>query len=257
MNQLRETEEKETFRLSSGDRIAQAGYDPSGLAISTVQGAEIRSKNQAQRNINDGISLVQVAEQTLSSMHAMGTRMKELSVAAASDTLGPSERALLAREFNVMKQEYNRQKDSSSFNGKPILNSKGTRYDLQVGIKNSPSADRIGYDLNEILGGDFVLRSTELGTKLQAQRAIEQVDQVIDEISRSRAHLGSLANRMDSALNGIMISNENLQDSRSKIRDTDIAESVAKRAVAQINNQATTKALVHANTNPDKVLKLL
>jgi flagellin len=257
MYQLRETQERENTRLSSGDRIYRAGLDPSGLAISAVQGSDSRSQQQALRNINDGISLVQVAEQTLASMHEMGARMKELSIAAASDTIGPRERLLLAQEFDVTKREYNRQKESSSFNGKPVLNGKTSNYEIQVGIRDQKSADRVEYDLKDILSRDFMLKSSTLDTKTQAQRTITETDSLIDEISRSRALLGSMANRMDAAFQALTISNENLQESRSKIRDTNIAESVATRAVADINQQATTKALVHANTNPNRIMKLL
>ncbi len=257
MKNLHDIESRESTRLSSGDRIYQSGFDPSGLAISTVMKAQIVGQNQAQRNINDGISLLQVAEGTLSNMHQMSSRLKELSIAAANDTLADGERQLLQREFSTTAEEYQRQRQASMFNGKPILNSDGSSYDLQVGIHNKPSADRISYDMNRVLNKDLGLKRIDIGTKFGARQAIGLVDQLTDEISRSRAELGSISNRMDSALQNITISNENLQSANSKIRDTNIAESVATRAIASINKDATTATLVHVNKTPERVLKLL
>lgn len=256
MSKLTKTQERENVRLSSGDRIHQASFDPSGLAISNKMESRIRSQQQAQRNINDGVSMVQVAEGTLASMHDMGTRLMELSIAAANDTLGDSERAMLAREFDSTKMEYHRLRESAMFNGKALM--KGAEsHELQVGIDNDPEADRVRYDLAELLSKDFGVNKMGVTTKFEAQNSIQYTKDMVAEVSRSRAVLGSVSNRMGAALESLKISNENLQNSNSKIRDTDVAESVAKRAVADINKSATTASLAQANSNPNKVLKLL
>lgn len=257
LSQLQAIEDTETNRLSSGDRILSSASDPSGLAISTVMKSEIKSRYQAQRNINDGVSLLQIAESTLGTIQEMATRLKELSVAAATDTMGDLERKALNTEFFELKREYERQKDSASFNGKPVLGDHRKSYDIQVGIKNNPDADRVVYDLNDVLSQDFGFKQMDIGTKTQARNALEQVDAMIDELSRSRSHLGSISNRMETALGNLTISTENQESANSLIRDTDIAQSTAKRAITQINKEATTRALAYVNKNPERVSKLL
>lgn len=256
MSQLSKIEERESLRLSSGDRIYQAGFDPSGLAISNKMQARIRSQQQAQKNINDGVSMIQVAEGTLASMHDMGSRLMELSLAAANDTLGDSEREMIAREFDSTKMEYYRMRESAMFNGKALM--KGAEaHELQVGIDNDPNADRVRYDLKELLSKDFGINEMGVRTKFDAQNSIKYTRDMIAEVSRSRSVLGSVSNRMSSALQSILISNENLESSNSKIRDTDVAESVAKRAIAEVNKSATTASLAQANVRPKQALKLI
>jgi flagellin len=256
MSKLTKDQDRENIRLSSGDRIHQASYDPSGLAISNKMESRIRSQQQAQRNINDGVSMIQVAEGTLSSMHEMGSRLLELSLASANDTLGDSERAMIAREFDSTKMEYHRLRESAMFNGKSLM--KGAEvHELQVGIDNDPNADRISYDLSKLLSKDFGIDKMGITTKYDAQNTIDYTRKMIGEVSRSRALLGSVSNSMGAALENLKISNENLQNSNSKIRDTDIAKSVAKRAIANINKSATTATLAQANSNPNRVMKLL
>lgn len=256
MSKLTRVEDRENLRLASGDRILEASFDPSGLAISNKMKSRIRSQQQAQRNINDGVSMVQVAEGTLASMHDMGSRLMELSLQAASDTLGPSERAMIAREFDTTKMEYHRMRDSAMFNGKALM--KGAdAHELQVGIDNDPEADRVRYDLRQLLSKDFGIDNMGVLTKEQARNSIDDTRNMIAEVSRSRALLGSISNRMGAALESLQVANENLQRSNSKIRDTDVAESAAKRAIANVNKSATTASLAQANSNPNKVMKLL
>lgn len=257
MGELTSIEERESTRLSSGDRIYKAGFDPSGLAISSVMKAKIVGQAQAQRNINDGVSMVQVAEGTLSAMHDMGGRLMELAVAAANDTLGPEERSIIAQEFNSTKEEYHRLRDSAMFNGKPLMSGDADSYEIQVGVNNESSADRINYNLKDLLSNDFGINSMGVETKSQAQRSLSQVREMVAEVSRSRAVLGSVSNRMESALQNIQGSNENLQSSHSKIRDTDIAQSTAQKAIAMINKDATTMALAYANQTPSRVQRLI
>lgn len=257
MGQLTSIEERESTRLSSGDRIYQAGFDPSGLAISSVMKAKIVGQAQAQRNINDGVSMVQVAEGTLAAMHDMGGRLMELAVAAANDTMGEQERLILAQEFNSTKEEYHRIRESAMFNGKPLMRGDGSAYEIQVGIHNEKSADRVSYDMKELLSNDFGINTMGVETKYRAQSSLSQVREMVAEVSRSRAVLGSVSNRMESALQNIQVSNENLQSSHSKIRDTDIAQSTAERAIAMINKDATTMALAHANQTPSRVQRLI
>jgi flagellin len=257
MGQLTSAEARESTRLSSGDRIYQAGFDPSGLAIASVMKAKIVGQAQAQRNVNDGVSMVQVAEGTLSAMHDMGGRLMELAVAAANDTLGPNERQILALEFNSTKEEYHRLRESAMFNGKPLMKGDGSSYEFQVGIHNDKSADRVSYDMKKLLSNDFGIKTMGVETKLKAQTSLSQVKEMVAEVSRSRAVLGSIANRMGSALQNLQVSNENLQSSHSKIRDTDIAQSTAERAIISINKDATAMALAHANQSPSRVQRLL
>jgi flagellin len=142
------------------------------------------------------------------------------------------------------------------FNGKALMKG-GEVHELQVGIDNDPNADRISYDLSKLLSKDFGIDKMGIRTKYDAQNSIDYTKKMISEVSRSRALLGSVSNSMGAALQNLKISNENLESSNSKIRDTDIAKSVAKRAIADINKSATTATLAQANSNPNRVLKLL
>lgn len=256
MSKLTKDQHREDVRLSSGDRIYQASFDPSGLAISSKMKSRIRSQHQAQRNINDGVSMVQVAEGSLASMHEMGTRLMELSIAAANDTLGSAEREMLSREFDSTKMEYHRLRESAMFNGKALMKGADS-HEIQVGIDNDPNADRVGYDLTQLLSKDFGIDKMGVRTKSEAQNSIQYTKDMVAEVSRSRAVLGAVSNRMGAALESLQIANENLKSSNSKIRDTDVAESAAKKAIADINKSATTASLAQANSNSSNVLKLL
>jgi flagellin len=255
-----EQTEKSMARLASGERITSAADDSAGLSISENLRAQIKSMKQAQRNANDGISFVQVAEGGLTEVSNALIRMRELSIQAASDTIGDKERAFIEQEISQMKIEIDRIANSTNFNGTPLLNGehKKDQLEFQVGAFNRP-ADRIGYEVNK-----FNVKTDELGISgltvqdiESARDGLESIDKAIDKINAYRASLGAMQNRLHSTATSVGISIEGLSAANSRIRDTDIAEESAELVKNNILNQASVAVLAQANQVPAQALRLL
>ncbi len=247
------------MKLSSGTRIIQASYDPAGLAISEKIRSKIRGIGQLERNINDGISLIQVAEGTLSTINDIGTRLKELAMQSATDTVGDSERHMADLEFQSLKTEISRLAKSSRFNGNHILNDTGSTYQLQIGLYNTPKSDQIIYNMNKALGPVNNLQSTPINirTKSEALATFNQLDKLLHNVSMNRADLGSINKRLESIMNNTLISKESNHKTNSIIRDTDIAKETGEKAIIKIREKAATALLIQANNKPSHILKLL
>ena len=246
-------------RLSSGSRINRAGDDAAGLAISEKLKASIRSMKQATRNANDGISMVQVAEGAMNETSNILIRMRELSIQAASDTIGDTERGFVNKEVQALKSEIDRIGNSTEFNGTKLLNGEGPSLDIQVGIKNDPMNDRFQY-----MTGAFSAKVDALGlnnvsteTKESAQNNLMALDAAITHINENRSSLGALQNRLGSTINGLQVYRENLEGANSRIRDTDMAEETSELTKQNILTQANMSVLAQANQNPQLALKLL
>jgi len=254
-------EMQRTFnRLASGNRITSAGDDAAGLSISENLTAQIRSLKQAERNANDGISFVQVAEGGLSEVGNILVRLRELSIQAASDTIGDRERGFIDKEYQSLKNEIDRIAGTTNFNGTPLLNGQAPKADLeiQVGARNN-SDDRIKFNVN-----DADVRADKLGisgisTKSidDARDSLDKLDEAIARVTGARAGLGAMQNKLQSATNTISIAKENLSNARSRIADTDIAEEATAMAQKQILQQAGISVLSQANSAPQSALKLL
>lgn len=247
-------------RLASGDRITTAGDDAAGLSISERLRGQIRSQVQAQRNANDGISLIQVAEGGLSEVSNNLIRMRELAIQSASDTIGDRERQFIDQEIQQLKTEIGRVADSTNFNGTHLLNgdsSKGT-LEIQVGAFNTPS-DRIAYKVDEysIKPSNIGIDSTHVRDIDSARSALEEVDGALDKINAFRAALGAMQNRLHSTSNSLGVSVESLSAANSRIRDTDVAAESAELVKRSILNQANISVLSQANQMPAAALKLL
>jgi flagellin len=246
-------------RLASGYRINNASDDAAGLAISEGMKANIRGFRQANRNANDGISLVQIAEGGLNEVSNMLTRLRELAIQAASDTISDRERGYTDVEYQQLKEEIQRVSDTTEFNGVPLINGIGGIFDIQVGVKNDQFNDRISFDstgTNSTLEG---LGLTELSVidKLSAQDSLAFVDDAINAVSGMRANIGAFQSRLTSASSNLMISDENLSAANSRIRDTDVAAESTTLAKTNILMQAATAILGQANTQQQLALKLL
>ncbi len=254
-------EQSKTFsRLSSGNRITSAADDSAGLAISENLNAQIRSLKQAERNANDGISFVQVAEGGLSEVGNILVRLRELSIQASSDTIGDRERSFVDKEYQSLKAEVDRIANSTVFNGTPLLNGKAPKDDLeiQVGARNH-EADRIKFAVNE-----YDVRSDKLGIDDinsksidSARDSIDKLDEAIARVTGVRAGLGAMQNKLQSTTNTISIAKENLSNARSRIADADIAEEATAMSKTQILQQAGVAVLAQANASPQSALKLL
>jgi flagellin len=249
----------EDSKLSSGDRIVRSAIDPAGLAISETMRAKIRSNYQAERNSNDSISLMQVAEGSLGVMQGMGIRLRELAMQAANDTLGSQERVVIDAEFQQLKNEVERVTLSTSFNGNNIIKGKESVYDLQVGVNGNDTNDRIRYDMSKILdsSSNFGIKNVNLRTKEGAQGSLGAIDSMMSAIGSSRAQLGSMSNRIGSVVNNLLVSRENISASNSKIRDTDMAKEIAIKLKGQIGQSASLAMLKNSNEQPNVILKLV
>lgn len=254
----RETEESYA-KLSSGQRITKAADDASGLAISEKLKAEIRSSKQANRNANDGISLVQTAEGGLNETSSILTRMRELAIQAASDTLADSDRAKTSIEYQQLKQELDRISQTTEFNGTKLLNGQGPKLDFQIGVGSNNTEDQISYHTGNMNSGteSLGISSVSIGTKESAQASLGRIDSAINKVSGQRSVLGSLQNRLVSSSNNLMVYSENMSSANSRIRDVDYAEETAKQAKNSILSSSSTAVLGQANMSGQGVLKLV
>jgi flagellin len=246
-------------KLSSGERITKSADDAAGLAISEKMKAEIRSSQQATRNANDGISMIQVAEGGLNETSNILTRLRELAMQSASDTVGDSERQMTNLEYQNLKSEMDRISQVTEFNGKKLLNGEGDKYDFQVGSGNSDSEDRISFDAASLNAstGSIGIEGADVSSKQGAQDSLAQVDSAIEKVSSQRAVLGATQNRLTSTVSNLEVYSENMSAANSRIRDVDYAEETAKQARNQIISAAGTSVLAQANASGQQALKLI
>lgn len=246
-------------RLASGSRINRAGDDAAGLAISENLRAEIRGLKQAKRNAQDGVSLIQVTEGGLNEVSNMIIRLRELAIQAASDTVGDKERSFTDREFQALKSEIQRIAQSTTFNGNLLLNGKAGIFEIQVGTHNNPLSDRLVYNAEnanvtlESLG----LVGESVGTKTGAQTTLTFLDDALMKVNSVRSDLGAMQNRMQSTINSLSVSDENLSAANSRIRDADLAQEVSDMTKNNILLQAGISVLGQANNQSQAALKLL
>ena len=246
-------------KMSSGTRIVRSADDAAGLAISEKLKSQIRSVKQAERNANDGISLVQTAEGGLNEVSNILTRLRELSIQSASDTVGEKERSFTDLEYQNLKQEIQRISQVTEFNGKKLLDGTGDSYDFQIGINNDQFEDRISYDAQatnsqlDQLGIDSINVTTREG----AQEALAQIDDAVQNVAGHRARLGAIQNRLNSTISNLQVTNENLSSANSRIRDVDYAEATANNTRNGILQQAGTSVLAQANMRSQSALKLI
>lgn len=250
---------KSLEQLSSGNRINKAADDAAGLAISENMKAQIRGSNQAKRNAGDGISMIQTAEGGLNEVSNILVRLRELSVQAASDTIGNSERKFSDLEFQSLSKEIDRISASTEFNGKKLLNGEGEQFEFQVGIRNDADNDRISYDAQKTnaTGDNLGVASLNVLSKEQSQENLENVDGAINKINGQRANLGALQNRLQSTISNLEVKTENLSAANSRIRDTDVAIATADLAKSNILSQSGVSVLAQANQQGQSALRLI
>ncbi len=246
-------------KLSSGQRINRAGDDAAGLAISENLKAQIRGLKQAERNAEDGISLVQIAEGALTEISSILIRLRELSVQAASDTIGPTERKFLNVEFEQLTSEVDRIANSTEFNRVPLLNGTGAVFDIQIGTRNDPISDRLTFDASsaDVNVAALGLNLASVADKISAQNSLSAIDQAIISVSGIRADFGALQNRLQSTINNIAVSVENMSAANSRVRDTDVAAETAELTRNNILMTAGTSVLAQANSSTKNALSLI
>jgi len=248
-------------RLSSGLRINTAADDAAGLAISERLKSQIRSLSQAERNANDGISLLQTAEGALNENSGLLIRMRELAMQASTDTVGTAEKALLQTEFDELVNEIGRIADVTQFNGVNLLDGTTSAFNFQVGIGATP-ADTISANMVSIstsaYGGAGDLSALDIATSSSsAASALATLDTAINVTSESRASLGSVQNRLQVTVSNLQGARENLTAANSRIRDVDVAEESSALTRNNILLQAGVAVLSQANLAPQAALSLL
>ncbi len=246
-------------KLSSGSRINKAADDAAGLAISEGLKAQIRSAAQAQRNANDGISLVQTAEGGLNEIGNIVVRLRELGIQAASDTVGEKERGMLNQEVQQLKEEMQRIASVTTWGTTKLLDGTAGKFDFQVGVFNNAEEDRISFDagVNNASLDSLGLSGVDFTSKEGAQSALAMLDDAQTKISSSRANLGALQNRLTSTVDNLGVAQENMSAANSRIRDTDVAAASSEMTRNNILLQAGTSTLAQANQSNQLALKLI
>lgn len=250
---------KSMEQLASGSRINKAADDAAGLAISENLKSQIRSLSQASRNSNDGISMVQTAEGGLNEISNILTRMRELGVQSASDTVGDVERGFLDKEVQQLKAESQRITQTTKFGTTKLLDGSGDKFDFQVGIGNDDDADRISFNAGETDAtvGALGIDGFDFSSKGGAQSALAEIDKAQSQVNGYRANLGALQNRLTSTVDNLGVQHENISAANSRIRDTDIAAATADQTRNSVLLQANTAVLTQANATSNMALRLL
>ena len=249
---------KNIERLSSGLRINRAGDDAAGSSISSKLSSDTRSLQQASRNTNDAISVIQTAEGALGEINGVLTRMRELAVQSANGgTMTGSERGYIDQEFQLLESELNRIVGVTEFNGQKLID--GTisgGVDFQVGMNNSAN-DRISLSVTDSDSTALGLNDDVLTSQAGARSAITALDTAIQSVATSRGTLGTTQNRLTVTLSNLSNMHENLSAANSRIRDADIAEESASMTRNQILQQAGVAVLAQANALPQSALSLI
>ncbi len=259
IGEVKKKQGKALEKLASGSRINKAGDDAAGLAISEKIKSHIRGTRQATRNANDGVSLIQTAEGGLNEVSNILVRLRELSIQAASDTVGEKERTYSNMEFQQLTKEVERIATSTTFNGKSLLSGEGDTMDFQIGIHNNPENDRLNYKPQEssVRAEAIGVEGLNVSTKESSQENLEVLDNAISHVNTNRAQMGALQNRLQSTIRNLEIQNENLSAANSRIRDTDIAQESANLAMTNVLTASSTSVLAQANTSSSVALKLI
>jgi len=247
-------------KLSSGYKVNRAADDAAGLAISEKMRAQIRGLETAMKNAKDGISVIQTAEGALTEVHSMLNRMVELATQAANGIYGSLERANIQAEIDALNDEIDRIADSTNFNDTKLLNGTLTAMTLQIGDTADQTIQVSVDDLSSSsLSSDTVAVTGIDNTDAvsNANNAISVIKNAINEVSKNRATLGALQNRLEHTINNIGVAVENITAAESRIRDTDMAQEMMLYTKNTILVQAAQSMLAQANMVPQGVLQLL
>jgi flagellin len=248
---------KSLEKLSSGQRINRAGDDAAGLAISEKMRGQIRGLQQASRNSQDGISMIQTAEGALNETHAILQRMRELAVQAANDTNVTADRSAVQLELTALTSEIDRIANSTEFNTQKLLDGTFTDKTLLVGANSGVTISLSIASMNAANIGNDLTANVLISTTAEAQTSVSNINSAISMVSTQRASLGAVQNRLEHTIQNLDTAAENLQASESRVRDVDMAKEMVAFTKNNILNQAATAMLAQANQAPQAVLQLL
>ena len=249
---------KSIQQLSSGSRINSAGDDAAGLAIASTMTAQIRGLNQAVRNANDGISMLQTAEGSMSQQANILQRMRELAMQASTGTYSSTQRGYLQTEFSALTTQISNIASQTTWNGINIVDGTGGTsgsFDIQVGTSSGQTITVTIANVTTASSGLGV--SGSISTASAAVTAISTINSALDTLNSARATIGAGINQLTYAADNMSNTITNYAASRSQIADTDYATATSTLARAQIIQQAATAMLAQANQTPQYVLALL
>ncbi|MDE8675400.1 flagellin [Priestia aryabhattai] len=254
-NNANNAQSKSMEKLSSGLRINSASDDAAGLAISEKMRGQIRGLDQASRNSQDGISLIQTAEGALNETNDILQRMRELAVQGANDTNTADDRGEVQQELNQLMSEIDRISNDTQFNTQTLF-AGSFAATLQVGAN---SGQVITFSLSGMSSGALSLSAGNIsvGGNSLAGIAISSIDVAIKTVSSERSKLGALQNRLEHTINNLSTSSENLTAAESRVRDVDMAKEMMEQTKNSILSQASQAMLAQANQQPQGVLQLL
>lgn len=248
-------------KLSSGLRINRAGDDAAGLAISEKMRGQIRGLDQASRNAQDGISLIQTAEGALNETTNILQRMRELSVQAANDTNATTDRQAIQTELTALHSEISRIAETTKFNGKGVINSGASQIELNIQV-GANAGERITISLANMNASAIGVTASAVGnigtgSASDANKLTTSIDKALVNVSTQRAKFGAIQNRLEHTIKNVDNTSENLQSAESRVRDVDMAKEMMNYSKNNILNQAAQSMLAQANQQPQNILNLL
>lgn len=249
--------EKSLRSLASGRRIVQAGDDAAGFAIGENLRGQISGLRQAKFNAESAVAMIQTAEGSLNEQNNILIRLRELSVYAASDTVGEAERGFLNKEFQQLSAEFDRIAQSARFGNKQLLTGTGQQFEFQVGPFSGPE-NRVEFSLDADTTADSVgIKGSSIESQGEAVDTLTTLDSALLSIAGARSSFGAAQSRFQYTIDALAAQTENMEQARSLIMDVDVADEVTKLASSQILQDMGTSVLAQANSDSQRVLRLI
>jgi flagellin len=243
-------------RLATGKRVNSSVDDAAGLAIGKNLEARVSGLNQAIRNTNDGISMVQIAEGAMDEVTTILQRMRDLAVQAANDSLGTNERNYIEEETDKLIAALDSSLNQASFNGIDLISTGDVALTLQVG---ADSGDTLTLSIDKLSAAGLTVADTNIAvdSAANASTSIDRIDTALSVVYQDRADMGAVQAQLESTIRNLANVAENTAAAAGRIMDTDYAAETANLTKAQILQQAATSILAQANAQPQSVLSLL
>lgn len=240
-------------KLASGLRINKASDDAAGLAVSEKMRAQIRGMEQADRNVQDGISLIQTAEGALGEAGDIAQRMRELAVQGANDTLSATDRAKVKTELDQLGKEMMNIAEETKFNGNKLLEGTTAKFTIQAG-----ATDEIReIDMVNLKDIADTVKNLTVDSNANAKTSITTIDTALENINTARATLGAQQNRLEATSSNLTTSVENMTEAESRIRDVNIASEMSNLAKLNLLTQTSQAMVAQAKSQPDGIVQLL
>ncbi len=250
--------QKAAERVASGKRINSIGDDAAGMTIAFSLEAKIRSIQQARRNSQDALSLIQVAEGGMNEVGNLLVRMRELSIQASSDNVSDKERQMIELESSQIKSEVDRLSQATKFFDTQLLNGSGKDFTFQIGIDNNEN-NRLEFDASklDLTASNLGISGVDMSDIDNARSALGDIDDALVKMNEPRASVGALQSRMNSIIGNLNVYEENITAAKSRILDADIASEAAEMIKGTVLQRAGVAVLAQANQLPTMALRLL